>query len=99
LYYQVFHGKHSPWVFDFNGVGGGREAEFLKQFRAWDPIDPGFAPQSLSLEPLQKAGITELMVHRSEFLKVASSFEEALKAAGAQLLAEEKDLALYLISK
>ncbi|HNC95983.1 MAG TPA: hypothetical protein PKW90_07655 [Myxococcota bacterium] len=101
LYAQTLHGAASPWAPDFNGVAEGKEAPFLQDFRACDPLYQKLHPDAtcgpFRLGPLKAAGVTQVMVHRDELRSQAAPLEQALIAAGATLQQEQDTLALYRI--
>ena len=91
---QLQHGAPSPWTLDFNGIAHSRDAAWLATFRAWDPVLDGAGPPP-DLAAAAADGVHQAMVHRDEYRKVAPAFEAALAEAGARLVAEEGELALY----
>lgn len=89
LFYQVFHRAASPWAFDFNGLQAVEEPGWLTPFRGCDPLwrrhHPEAACGPFELEPMWLAGVTQILLHRSELGRQTEEVQRALEAAGARL--------------
>ena len=94
LYAQLHHGAASPWAPDFNGVSAVPVAPWLTTFSSWDPLERA-SPVPPDVPAARAAGVTQVMVHRSELRANADPFEAALQEAGATKEAEDGALVLY----
>ena len=96
LYYQTLHGAASPWAPDFNGVAGTLSAPWLDSFASWDPLLKR-AGQPPDLSAARSAGVTQILVHRTELGGNADAFEHALRQGGALQEVEDGDLVLFRV--
>jgi hypothetical protein len=94
LYHRASHGAASPWAPDFNGVAGTLPAPWLQSFATWDPLMKTTAIPP-DLEGARAAGVTQILVHRSELGGNADAFEHALREAGAQQEATDGERVLF----
>ncbi len=93
LYAQRFHHADSPWVPDFNGVGGTARPAWLDGFAAWEPmLDNEGAPMDMAAA--KAAGVTQILVHTHELNGEQSLLLDALKESGCTVEDQRDGLVL-----
>lgn len=96
LYAQLFHTADSPWVPDFNNVGGSPRPAWLDGFAAWEPVlDNAGAP--VDLDGARAAGVTQILVHERELHGEAVLLLDALKAEGCTVEDERDGMVLLAL--
>lgn len=93
LYAQLFHPADSPWVLDFNSVGGASRPAWLDGFAAWEPtLDNSGAP--VDIAGARAAGVSQILVHTRELHGETPLLLAALKDAGCTIEDERDGLVL-----
>jgi hypothetical protein len=88
LYYQLHHGRASPWAPDFNGGAATPTPDWLSTFASWDPLTRS-TPTPPDVAGARAAGVRDVMVHRPELRANADGLVRALEAAGAARVADD----------
>lgn len=96
LYYQTGHGQPSPWVPDFNGLGGASPSGLLDPFRAYDRMESGDGWEERAgldasdLSALRASGVELVMIQQQELgSRRSRALREALTELGAAVIAED----------